>query len=144
MTQASDTWFCAEGERGGRPVLIRGRQGLQQVISKVSHPKLLRISWEFETRDNSGLPPADLNAKMTRFEELVTSALEEDRLSVFFCVFTHNGLREWAAYASDVQATCDKINEALAQEEKYPVQLAVEDDPGWQEYQSLIRDTGLE
>jgi hypothetical protein len=143
MLNDDDVWFSAEGNQNGRPVLIRGRQNLRDVVGVASHPKLLRIVWEYEVIERSGLPSSELNASMANFENTILTEMERDLLCIFFCVYVHNGTKEWAAYSSDVQATCDRFNAVLADQEPYPVQLTVQDDPEWQEYKSLLRDTGM-
>lgn len=142
MSKSNETWFCAEGRQDGRPVLIRGRQKIDEIAEAGSHPKLLRIVWRYEVVDPSGLPSSHLSAEMADFEDTVFSTLQKDGLCIFFCVYVHNGIREWLAYTSDLQATCDRFNAALAGREPYPVQLMAENDPDWQEYQSLMRETG--
>lgn len=117
-----DVWFVAEGSQDSRPVLIRGRQNLSNVAGIASHPKLFRIVWEYEAKEESGLPSSELNASMADFENVIIAALERDFLCVFFCVYVHNGVKEWTAYTSDVQATCDRFNAVLAGRKPYPVE----------------------
>lgn len=142
MLKIDDVWFVAEGEQNGRPAIIRGRQNLRHLVGLASHPQLLRIVWEYEVDHESGLPSPHLNARMGEFESLVFAELERDFLCIFFCVYLHDGLKEYIAYTSDVQATCDRFNTALAGRPPYPVQLSVEDDPDWNEYVNLMHDTG--
>ena len=143
MLHIDDVWFCAEGNRGGRPVIVRGRQNLREIVGIESHPKILRIVWAYEVQQESGLPSPHLSEKMGGFEDIIFNALEEDLLCIFFSVYLHNGVKKWAAYTSDVQATCDKFNAALASHQPYPVNLTVEDDPLWHEYRNLMTDTGM-
>jgi len=142
-SEIQDSWFCAEGQQDQLPVIIRGRQRLQEIISPDSHPHMLRIVWEFETDEPSGLPSRKLTKSMGQFEDAVVDALEEDALCVFFCVYLHAGRKEWLAYTSDVQATCDRFNAALTGHEPYPVELSVDEDPQWSEYWDVLSGAGM-
>lgn len=137
-----DSWFCAEGERAGLPVIIRGRQNLSSIIDATSHQKLLRITWQYAIADSVGLPDRNVAAQMSEFEDKIFDVLECDLLCVFFCVYTHNGIREWCAYSSDVQQCCNRINDTLMDETPYPIRMTVEDDPTWIEYQQLLAGVG--
>ena len=78
---------------------------------------------------------------MARFENTVIDDLEEDLLCIFCCVYLHNGLKEWMAYTADIDATCDRLDRALASQEPYPIEITVEDDPTWAEYRNLLAET---
>lgn len=140
----SDRWFCAEGEMDGLPTLIRGRQGLSKLVEAHQFPHLLRIQWNYDDVGVAGLPSDTVSSSMNAFENLVIPGLEQDSLCIFFCVFTHNGLREWLAYTRDIQATCDAINALLAKEVAFPIEMGVEDDPDWSEYHELMENTSMD
>ncbi len=137
-TKTNDSWFCAEGEREGRPVVVRGRQFLAQLANPITHPRLLRVVWEYEVSELSGFPTRSLAERMSKFEDLIVDALEKSKVCVFFSVYTHNGRKEWRAYTSNVQSTCNIINAALPHDDPYPIKLLVEDDPDWKEYRDLL------
>src|SRR5262249_650292 len=105
MFNGADQWFVAGGERNGQPGLDRGRQNLRVLIDVRLYRKLLRFVWTFETEEKSGLPSPETSAKMSAFEKSIFEEFENDALCVFFCIYLHNGVKEWLAYTSDVQAT---------------------------------------
>jgi len=43
------------------------------------------------------MPSQDEVDRMSDFENTVFDPLEEDAVCIFFCVFMHNGLKEWLA-----------------------------------------------
>ena len=139
-----DPWFRAQGTRDGMPVLIRGRQNLNALVRPESHSKLLRIAWNYLVESETGLPVSPLDDNMAAFENAIFNDLERDRLCMLFSVYTHNGIKEWCAYTSDAQASSDRINIALEPHEPFPIEMTVEDDPGWTEYKDLLRGTGMD
>ena len=142
MVEIVDNWFGAEGERDGMPTFMRGRGELQPLIGLPSHPNLLRITWEFEPEDPSGLPSPALKQRMMGFEEAFMDPLEEEPLCIFYFVYLHDGAKEWSAYCSDIERTGQVFNVALAGHEAYPVELTVENDPGWADYQAMLEGVG--
>ncbi len=138
------SWFCAQGERDGKPLVIRGRDRLLDIASATSHRSLLRIVWDYEPEGEHGLPSANTSEQMSVFEEIIVEALEQSLLCVFFCVHLHNCRKEWLAYTSNVQEACDRINAALAGLDPHPIAISAEDDPMWQEYADLCRGVGIE
>lgn len=131
------SWICVATEYDGKPVLIRARERLGELISQECHGRLLRIVWCYDTDYPSGLPSPELSEEMGLFENLIVEALEVDLLCVFFGVTLHNGAKEWLAYTSDAQDTCDRINIALQDYEPFPIEMAVEDDHNWDAYRKL-------
>jgi hypothetical protein len=139
-----DRWFVAEGEDEGKPVLIRGRQDLHEVADPNHLNQLIRIQWTYEPENHLGLPAEKLNETMGNFEDKMIDALEHGGDCIFYCVYTHNGLKEWSAYTCDVETACDNLNAALAADEHYPIELIAEDDPEWHDYHGLLKSVGVE
>lgn len=138
MLNIGDNWTCATGVNNGLPQLIRCRTNLDEIAARKTHRRLLRITWKYATTDRSGLPSADLNERMATFENAVVGELERDFLAIFVSIWVSNGIKEWSAYVSDAQRTCDRLNQALESYDPFPVELTVEDDPSWREYKSLL------
>jgi hypothetical protein len=75
---------------------------------------------------------------MATFEDAVVGELERDFLAIFVSVWVCNGTKEWNAYITDAQRTCDRLNQALGYHDPFPVELTVEDDSSWQVYATLL------
>ncbi len=142
MVKIVDKWFAAEGEKDGLPTIIRGRGELKHLIGLDSHPTVLRITWSYEPDDHSGLPDPDIQDRMLAFEEAFMDPLEAEPLCIFYCVFLHNGIKEWSAYCSDIDRVGEVFNAALEGHEVYPIELAIEEDPEWEDYRAMLEGTG--
>ena len=92
--------------------LTRCRANLGEIAGVKTHPRLLRIVWRYQSDEPSGLPPEKLNEKMASFENAIVNELEKDFVAIFVCVCVANGIKEWLAYISNAQLTCNRLNVA--------------------------------
>lgn len=141
MIEINDQWFAAEAKNENLPVLLRGRGQLKELIGIKSHPNLLRIRWTYEADKNTGMPAVDVIKKMAVFEQAVFEALEKEPLCIFYSIYLHNGVKEWSAYCADLERMNEELSGALIGHEKYPIELLVDQDPAWDDYKAMLRDT---
>lgn len=144
MAKPEDTWFIGEGLCDDQPVLLRGRQNVDQLVQRTAYPDLLRIALSYEPYDKSGLPDAETNEQLTQLEDKVFDALEQDLLCVFFCISTYNGIREWVAYTRSEQEAGERLEACFEGEPPFSIEVTIEDDPEWEEYRSLLEDAGMD
>jgi len=143
VVDVDDRWFAAEGKKDGFPVLIRGRGHLKPLIGLKSHPNILRITWDYVPDENSGMPKKDIVKTMAIFEEAIFTALEKDNHCIFYNIYLHNGIKEWSAYCSNIDGLMEKVNKALFGHEQFPIEMVVESDPEWKDYENLLKNTGM-
>jgi len=141
MIEINNQWFAAEAQNNDLPILLRGRGQLQNLIGVKSHPNLLRIRWTYEPDKKTGMPSIDVIKKMAVFEQVIFEALEKESLCIFYSIYLHNGIKDWSAYCSDLEKMNEVISGALLGHEKYPIELLVDQDPTWEDYKSMLRDT---
>lgn len=142
MIQFEDTWFTANDDNNGVPVVLQGRNTLKHLIGLNSHPTLIRLVWKFDPAGPHGLPSDEEVERMARFETAVLPALEAERICIFYCIFQQQGVKEWLAYCSSVDAAEEILNVALMDQEDVPIELFEEDDPQWSDYVSMMEGTG--
>ena len=133
----SDAWNLAEGESKGQPTLIRYRPNLEEHLGDQRYPRRLTMTWDFDT-NSSGMPPGQMADEMRDFEDALDAALDPERLAILAFIHTHGGSRRWHYYLADVDAVGQRINEALSHKPKFPIELAVEDDPDWHEMRMVF------
>ena len=142
MLKFEDKWFIAEGEENGKPIIIQGRGELGPIAGAPTHSKVLRIAWHYVGDENFNLPEEEQSILMDKFNDLIIPALEKDQLCIVYCIFLGNGIKEWAAYCSDVDKALEIFNQTLEGEAIFPVKLFVEEDPKWLDYHNMINETG--
>lgn len=138
----SDAWNIAEGISQGKPSLLRYRPSLQASLGDARYSKVLSIAWSYEETNSSGMPNDSQTEEMRGLEDSLQSCLDEDRTAVLAFVRTGSGIRTWYYYVSDVSDVGNRINQVL--EPGLPIQLAVENDPEWQELRNVFALCGEE
>lgn len=138
-----DTWAASDGRLDGKPMLIRIRQNLRPLAGHPQLPHRLRIVWEYEPENDSGVPSRDDLERMRECEDLLVRALEQGNNAVLTHVLTCDGLRQWVFFSSNLQESAERINASLPHDEPYPLELTAEPDPDWSEYLETLRTLGL-
>lgn len=133
----SDTWNNAEGLQNGMRSLIRYRPELEQFLGMDEYQKRLIVFWDFDGKSSNGMPREAEISRMKKLEDLLISALDYDRTGILVLVYTCSGTREWHFYVSDIAEVQQRINEKLANQEPFPIQLQVEDDSNWQKLRQV-------
>ena len=137
-----ENWFVAELELDNKPLILRGRKNLSGAEAMNTHSKLITITWNYDPDDETGLPPTQLLPLMSAAEHVIFNALEKDDLCIFFAVSVHDGSKQWLAYTHNVDDAYDRLNEALRDQEPYPLEFSAADDPSWEEYAELLENLG--
>ena len=133
----TDAWNLAEGTLNGSPVLLRYRPKLAEFLGDPRFPRLLTIDWAYDTND-SGLPSDEQSDQMRAFEDALESSPDFIAHAILTFVRTHDGTRRWHYYIDDVRQTGEALNSALQHCPVMPIQLAVEDDPAWDEFNAIL------
>jgi len=133
----SDAWNNAEGESDGMPILIRYRPKLEAFLGDPRYPRRLTITWDYGKWHSSGMPSPEDSDAMEVLEDALEAALDPERLAILAFIYTHGGARTWHYYVGDVGLVGERINGALAP--NLPIELAVEDDPDWQELRLVFQ-----
>lgn len=132
-----DEWATAEGTMNGRPSFIRFRPRLQSHLGNPDYPRRLTIFWDYEDDNTSGMPSPEEIDEMRVLEDALIGALDPERLGIVAYVYTCAGTREWHFYVNDVSEVEISINQALGEFPKFPIDLQIEDDPGWDNLQEV-------
>src|SRR5262245_31906247 len=98
-------WAIAEGEDGGKPLIIRFRNRRPPGIATQKYRHLVAVSWPYEPDNEGGMPPQDQVTDMQLFEDLLQAALEGPRQAYLTAIVTGNGVREWQWYSRDPAET---------------------------------------
>jgi hypothetical protein len=133
-----DAWNIAEGNINGKPSLVRFRPNLENHLGDSAYPRRLTITWEYGEDNSSGMPSSTQSDEMKCFEDAIIAALDPERLAILSFTFTNAGIREWHFYVNEVSTVGNKINAVLANFQKLPISLQVEDDPNWDELRHVF------
>ena len=133
----NDAWNTAEGKMNGRPSLIRFRPNLKGHLGNPKYPKRLTIFWDYGDDELTGMPTSEQIDEMKVFEDALVNALDPGLFGIFAFAYTSAGTREWHFYVNKVSEIQYRINQALAEFPKLPIELQIEDDADWGELKQV-------
>ena len=132
-----DIWMIKQGQKGGLQLFVRLRKSRPKNIKAGDFHHLRGISWEYNPRDESGLPNSSVLKEMRRFEELLDS-VESSGAAYLMAIVTGDGAREWLWYSRDAQEMMNHVNRALTSQKPFPIKFIREDDPTWSTYEHWL------
>jgi len=125
-------WDVLKGNDSGQLLVIRHLSALPSWAGRAAFPKLVAVTWRLE---NAGQMPTKAESKQTyEFEDLLSAAVETQRVGLLTTVVTGNGVVEWQYYATSHESFMATLNKALSSLPKYPVSIALQEDPTWSAY----------
>lgn len=125
-------WDVSKGNDSGHPLVIRHLSNLPSWAGKSNLPKLVAITWRLE---NVGQMPTKPESEQTyEFEDLLSEAVESQRIGLLTTVVTGNGVVEWQYYAANHESFMATLNKALSTRPKYPISIALQEDSTWSAY----------
>lgn len=133
QASAHDLWSVAQGEKNGRPLVIRFRTARPQDAEPAAFPFLLSATWTFPPNEH-GLPAGDEMERMDKFEDALDAALEASQTAHLMVVLTGDGERDWLWYATGEEQAMQQVNQALRGHPRYPVEFSVQKDRAWRAY----------
>ena len=139
QTPQNEPWVVATREVDGKPLIVRYRAAIPQMVREKSHPALFTITWTFEGGD-SGLPDSEIRERMERLEDLLTDHLEKSAVAFHTATITGNGVRELQWYARSREEMMQGLNLALRGELPFPIDVAHHSDPEWLAYHELVAE----
>ena len=142
--ELNDTWFGGETEKNGKPVIIRGRQYLKNFIDSKQYTEHVEFVWKFETETENGIPTAEENIFMQKVDDTLIQNLESDLQSVLTIVYTHDGIRSSIFYTKSVPEFLKRVNKALSEFKKLPIEITNGKDIEWELYTGILKSYKLE
>ncbi len=128
---ADDEWRMAIGRDSGVPLVCRIRNKAPSYATKVAFPHLVTAVWNFQSSNETGMPSEPIVELMSLFEDLLVKTLEGACQAFLTVVATGNGVREWQWYSRDPEETLQLVNQALSENDPFPVQFCIDNDPEW-------------
>jgi hypothetical protein len=134
----NDTWFGSTGTDNGKPVIIRGREDLNNFIESGLYNERIEMVWSLEDPTENGLPSPEVGIFMGKIEDTLIETLEKDLQSVLTVVYTHDNIRSWIFYSKSVNVFLERLNVALAEYPKIPIEILNNTDKEWDTYNQFL------
>ena len=142
--ELNDTWFGGEFDNDGKPVIIRGRQHVKNLIRSGQYIEHIEFVWAMETQTENGIPTPEEHLLMGKVEDALIEDLESDLQSVLTIVYTHDNIRSWVFYTKSVSEFLKRINKTLSPFKKLPIEITNEKDADWNLYTDILKGYDLE
>ena len=133
-----ETWTLSKGENDGFPFILRFRPNLKEFSITKEYCERIILLWKYNSTDNSLLPTEEEMDLMEEVENSLVEILENDLQAILSFVYSGQNKKEWHWYSRNIDETCKRINDALSGFEILPIELLLEDDPEWSEYNAVI------
>ena len=118
-----------------KTVVLNITSGALADADHTKYPWLVIIAWNYEGGD---MPSKEVNAKMIALEDSIDDHIAKEEHCVHAVSRTGNGLKEWEYYIRDQDDFIGRFNEALAGQERYPIEITFYSDPEWKELERFV------
>jgi hypothetical protein len=138
-TEGRAEWSTAVATRpsDGHRMVYRYRSEFNQSFKRSSFPDRVTIAWHYKS--SNGMPVATEREAMDRLEDLLSPHVEQPSFSSLVIVSTGENLREWTYYTRSQQEFLAKVNEALRNAPRFPIEIDLWKDPEWKAYEDFRR-----
>jgi hypothetical protein len=126
-----DQWLIvtAENERSGESAVFRIRMTRPTVRDLGFFTTAISVNWSYDT--DTGMPSPETKESMDAFEDSVDPITGDNEFAELMYVATGGGKREWLIYTSDQERFMNELNDLLAGDEPYPLEIELYEDPEW-------------
>lgn len=134
-----NTWTLYEGTWSGHPAIIRAntsvrrRRDMQRAM-----PYEVKIVVPIREPDIRGFPRGVEAAQLQNIEERLVAEVEVEGETILVGVLTGDGIREFALYTSAPYSVRTKLVRLANGTTTHNVQFAVQEDPDWSVYKSIV------
>lgn len=122
------------------PVIVKFVNEFPEESVRTKYPMLTVVSWKYKGEGNNGMPLKDVNKKMIVLEDAIDNAMNSSKLFQHAYSRTGNNLKEFIYYSTNQDDFMKVLNDALAEHERYPIEINFYQDEEWSEFQKLIDD----
>lgn len=125
----------------GLPVLWTFVPEMPPAEKRKALPWLTVISWPYDGSRTNGMPDQATNQQMLALDA-VLSAMERPETCVEAYRRIGKHLREFVLYVSAQETFLAELNERLAAQPRYPIEITFYQDEEWSDMKMLIDDLG--
>jgi hypothetical protein len=120
-------------ESTGRVIVFRYAKAFREGFQKASFPDRIILVWRYKSEKS--MPVTSEREAMDRMEDLLEPLVEKSGQSILALVSTGEDLREWIFYAKSEQEFLATLNQALAGQPRFPIEVHAAPDPEWSTYE---------
>ena len=131
-------WVIADGTLNELPITIHTREDWQQTAKSGRFPICVQIAWQANSRNESNAYPSLQEMQQVElFHYQLQSQFEKQGHTIIAMVITHDGVNQWVVYTDDVEHIKNDLNQLVAPEKGFPIEVVADEDPGWSTFNKV-------
>jgi hypothetical protein len=119
----------------GRKIVFRYAEQFSPIFERAIQPIRIIIAWKYHSE--SGQPMPEEHQRMNQMEDALELALDQNCFATLALVSTGEDLREWTYYSKSEDEFMARLNFALTDAPRYPIEIHIAYDPGWEVYEQF-------
>lgn len=129
----AQVWATAisENESEGKAIIYRFVKEFRKGFARSSQPDRVIIVWRYQGK--KGMPSLEERGRMDTLEDTLALAVEE--FSTLALVSTGDNLKEWTYYTRKEDEFLERLNLALRDLPRFPIEIHAAPDPSWTTYE---------
>ena len=92
--------------------------------------------------DENGQPTKDELDALHSFENRLIAEVEKDKSAWLVAILTGRAEREFVFYLQEPQLFLQRLSDMPQEQERYPIEIHLEEDPNWSYFDDLVPDDG--
>jgi hypothetical protein len=116
-----------------RKIIFRYAEAFEAGFERRLKPVRIIIAWRYESE--TGQPVAEDHQRMIHMEDSLESAHDQSSLAILALVSTGENLRESIYYAKSEDEFMARLNFALTDLPRFPIEIQIAHDPNWETYE---------
>ncbi len=136
-TEIGQWWTSpTESPETGQLIMVTGRRDIDKFRKNARFKYRIDISLAY-SGDAAGMPDEKTAEKLWQVTDSLQQAFHKDPIAVITGIYTGDGCRDWICYTLSLHIFQKKINEALVALPVLPLKFHAEEDPDWEEYDTM-------
>jgi hypothetical protein len=131
-------WTLCEGQRDGKPVIVRFNSGYEKFRPVASYDHQVRILAPFRNSAEDGMPSGEESWELQGLEDELQDTLESDAQTLLVAVVTGGGAREFLCYSNSLDMAKQRIAGIAARFSNHSLQIQTTTDARWTAYRELL------
>jgi hypothetical protein len=138
-SSAEATGRIVRTEKDGMAILWTYVPEMPNEFDRRSRPWLAVLSWSYNGSMNNGMPDVSTNEAMLALDEALGTIEKANFCGEAYRRVGYN-LREFVFYVAERESFMGALNEVLADQPRYPLEIKFYEDGDWSDFRKLIED----
>lgn len=130
------SWGTVVTHNDDKAIIYRYVDAFHDEWDLATQPDRIIIAWRYD--NPTGMPSPTEREQMEELEAALEPVVEEEGFATLALVSTGENLREWIYYTQSGEDFFNRLNTALADRPRFPIEIRSAPDPAWSTYSGLM------